>query len=181
MKFYIIRHAKVNMRWPKKCTSDEFNQACKKYDEADIVAFQGSLELPVSNIYTSELIRTKQTAQQLFPLQSYQIDKRLNEVPLKAAFSSKIKLPLIFWNILGRLQWLFNSSKQEGIKASKERAEKFCDDLIYKGEDAILITHGFFMITLLKELKKRGFIVKDNGFNFDNLQVIEVKKRLLVY
>lgn len=32
------------------------------------------------------------------------------------------------------------------------------------------------MITLLKELKKRGFIVKDNGFNFDNLQVIEVKK-----
>ena len=51
MKFYIIRHAKVNMRWPKKCTSDEFNQACKKYDEADIVAFQGSLELPVSNIY----------------------------------------------------------------------------------------------------------------------------------
>ena len=166
MKFYIIRHAKVNMRWPKKCTSDEFNQACKKYDGADIVAFQG----------TSELIRTKQTAQQLFPLQSYQIDKRLNEVPLKAAFSSKIKLPLIFWNILGRLQWLFNSSKQEGIKASKERAEKFCDDLIYKGENAILITHGFFMITLLKELKKRGFIVKDNGFNFDNLRVIEVKK-----
>lgn len=51
MKFYIIRHAKVNMRWPKKCTSDEFNQACKKYDGADIVAFQGSLELPVSNIY----------------------------------------------------------------------------------------------------------------------------------
>lgn len=37
------------------------------------------------------------------------------------------------------------------------------------------------MITLLKELKKRGFIEKDNGFNFDNLQVIEVKKRLLVY
>lgn len=85
MKFYIIRHAKVNMRWPKKCTSDEFNQACKKYDGADIVAFQGSLELPVSNIYTSELIRTKQTAQQLFPLQSYQIDKRLNEVPLKSS------------------------------------------------------------------------------------------------
>lgn len=132
--------------------------------------------MPVSNIYTSELIRTKQTAQQLFPLQSYQIDKRLNEVPLKAAFSSKIKQSLIFWNILGRLQWLFNSSKQEGIKTSKERAEKFCDDLIYKGENAILITHGFFMITLLKELKKRGFIVKDNGFNFDNLQVIEVKK-----
>ena len=97
-------------------------------------------------------------------------------LPATAQIGSKIKLPLIFWNILGSLQWLFNSSKQEGIKANKERAEKFCDDLIYKGEDAILITHGFFMIILLKELKKRGFIVKDNGFNFDNSQVIEVKK-----
>ena len=67
MKFYIIRHAKVNMRWPKKCTSDEFNRACKKYDGADIVAFQGSLELPVSNIYTSELIRTSKQLSNCFP------------------------------------------------------------------------------------------------------------------
>lgn len=67
MKFYIIRHAKVNMRWPKKCTSDEFNQACKKYDGADIVAFQGSLELPVSNIYTGELIRTSKQLSNCFP------------------------------------------------------------------------------------------------------------------
>lgn len=169
MRVSIIRHAKVDMQWPKSCTSDEFVQACRNYDRAGIVTLQETSDLLSSNIYTSELIRTQQTAQQLFPSQTYQVDSRLNEVPLTAAFSFKIKLPLVFWNTMGRLQWLFNSSKQEGIRASKLRAAKFCDDLIYRNEDAILITHGFFMLTLLKELKKKGFAIKNKSLTFNNL------------
>ena len=34
--------------------------------------------------------------------------KLLNEVPLCASVASNKKLPLLFWNISGRLQWFFN-------------------------------------------------------------------------
>jgi len=36
MKICLIRHAKVNMNWPRICNSVEFDNACKDYDLADI-------------------------------------------------------------------------------------------------------------------------------------------------
>ena len=36
MKLILIRHAEVDFEWPKKCSSREFDDACKRYDTAGI-------------------------------------------------------------------------------------------------------------------------------------------------
>ena len=42
--------------------------------------------------------------------------------PLRSSFDTKFKLPLWFWNLSGRLQWLINSSRQpEGRLRTQER------------------------------------------------------------
>lgn len=36
MRIKIIRHGKVNMKWPKKCSSGDFDMACAEYDRSDL-------------------------------------------------------------------------------------------------------------------------------------------------
>ena len=43
MKITIIRHGKVSMKWPQKCSSSEFDMACTKYDNSDIEAISYSV------------------------------------------------------------------------------------------------------------------------------------------
>ena len=67
------------------------------------------------------------------------------------------------------MQWLFNSKRQkESRKDTIIRAEKFVDGLILKGEDCAVVTHGFFMITLLNVMKNKGFAVAGKTSGFSN-------------
>lgn len=60
--------------------------------------------------------RSKATARGLFPDRVYcEID--VEEVPLKSFVDCSIRMPLWIWNIMGRLQWLLNSSRQKGCAA----------------------------------------------------------------
>ena len=58
------------------------------------------------------------------------------------------------------------------LKESKKdtiiRANKFIDDLIEKNEDCAVVSHGFFMITLLSEMKKRGFMIQGKSAGYEN-------------
>ena len=77
-------------------------------------------------IYISELSRSRDTAEILFPDQDYVVSGLINEVPLRSSFDTKKKMPLWFWNSSGRLQWFINNSRQfEGHKETVERARQF--------------------------------------------------------
>lgn len=81
-----------------------------------------------------------------------------DEVPLCASVSSDKKLPLIFWNVSGRLQWFFNIRLQkECRKETVHRARLFVEMIAEKKETCIVVTHGFFMHTLLTQMKKQAF------------------------
>jgi broad specificity phosphatase PhoE len=68
MKITIIRHGKVNIKWPKKCNSIIFDKACKEYDLADIESVDGfHIDIDCKNIYVSNFSRSLKTAQALFP------------------------------------------------------------------------------------------------------------------
>lgn len=36
MRITIIRHGKVNMKWPKKCSSSDFDMACAEYNRSEL-------------------------------------------------------------------------------------------------------------------------------------------------
>ncbi len=95
------------------------------------------------------------------------------EVPLRSSFDTDKKMPLWFWNISGRLQWFFNNPRQaEGREQTRERAKQFIAMIGNENVDCAVITHGFFMHTLLHEMKKAGFRTDRSSAAYKNGEYI---------
>lgn len=173
MEVTIIRHGKVKHTWKKNCSSDEFDEECRLYDMAPIEEMTNSAFDVNSSIYISTLDRSLQTAKKMYGEGAFFRTELINEVPLKSAFDTKHKFPTWFWNISGRLQWLFNSSRQpESRMETIKRAERFTQDIIGNNEDCVLVTHGFFMHTLISVMKRRGFNCDKTNVHYKNGEAI---------
>ena len=170
MRVAIIRHGKVDFQWKKWSTSKQFDEDCIMYDEAPIFPLSSDgTWVGYKNIYISSLRRSRETANLLFGEKDFIATKLIDEVPLCAGITSSKKLPLIFWNVLGRLQWFFNiHSQKECRRDTTYRAEQFIE-MIIKGEtDCIIVTHGFFMHILLNQMKKKSFQISHTRLNYSN-------------
>ena len=178
MKIVIIRHGKVDFKWKKFSTSEQFIEDCKRYDETPILPMAFDIpEIDYQNIYISTLQRSRATASQLFGEKDFISTKLLNEVPLSASIVSNIKLPLMFWNFSGRLQWLFNSHLQkEGRRQTIYRAKQFIEMMMGKDKDCIIVTHGFFMHTLISAMKKNAFKISRTRLSYSNGEYIIAEK-----
>lgn len=177
MKISLIRHAKVNMNWPRICNSIEFDNACKEYDLAGVfkvnVANVGS---EYSRLYVSSMHRSKATARELFPDRVY-CEIEVEEVPLRSFVDCSIKMPLWIWNIMGRLQWFLNSSRQKERRIDTvERCKRIIRELESKNENCIVVTHGFFMRTFIKCLKRQGYTIANNKMSISNLHFIYAER-----
>jgi broad specificity phosphatase PhoE len=177
MVITIIRHGKVNHTWKKSCTSAEFDEECRLYDIAPIEDMSCARTYKAQKVYISTLDRSYQTARQLFGEKEFAKTALINEVPLSSSFDTKIKLPLWFWNVTGRLQWFYNSKRQiETRKQTRKRAEEFVQELLHSNEDCAIVTHGFFMHTLISVMKKHGFKGDNTSMNYKNGEVMTLVK-----
>ena len=176
MKLIMIRHEQVDMLWDKKYNSTTYDLACNKYDECPTVL--PSKRYPkiddTKAIYISELSRTYETACRLFKKRNFSKTALLNEVPLKSFKDTNKMYPLWLWNFMGRLQWFLQNDRQAESKTETiMRAKRMIKLLEGRQEDCYLITHGFYMRVFIKELKKRGYIIKNNHFfGISNLDMI---------
>lgn len=170
MRAIVIRHGKVDFQWKKWSTSEQFNKDCQMYDDAPICfLLSNGIRINHQDIYISTLQRSMDTAKQLFGERDFISTKLLDEVPLCASVASNKKLPLIFWNVSGRLQWFLNIySQKECRKETIYRAERFIEIITKKNSDCIIVTHGFFMHTLLSQMKKQGFQISHMRFSYSN-------------
>ncbi len=159
MKIIIIRHGEVDFRWSGWCTSEEFDKECCEYDIAPIKNLDLEIpEIKYRSIYISSLLRSRDTAKMLFAEEELKETELIKEVPLRSSVDTGKKMPLWFWNLSGRLQWLVNSTRQsEGRRQTRIRAREFVDLLLKDEVDCAVITHGFYMHTLLREMNKAGF------------------------
>ncbi len=86
-------------------------------------------------------------------------------------------MPLWFWNLSGRIQWLVNSARQvEGRNITKERARQFIANIIQDNMNCVVITHGFFMHTLLGEMKKTGLRTNKSFDKYKNGEYVIAEK-----
>lgn len=170
MRVVIIRHGKVHFQWKKWSTSEQFNKDCKMYDEAPIFSLLSDVpKINHQKIYISSLQRSRATANQLFGEKDFISTKLIDEVPLCASVTSNKKLPLIFWNVSGRLQWFFNiHSQKECRKETIYRAKQFVEMIVKEEKDCIVVTHGFFMHTLLEQMKKQAFHINHTRLSYAN-------------
>lgn len=179
MKITLIRHGKVNMRWKKWCTSRQFDLDCSNYDIAPLCPIDEKIENDIpDDIYVSSLKRSWETAEKLFGSKEFVETELLNEVPLKSFCDCKVPLPLALWNIVGRVQWFLQNKRQSEIKKDTiKRADALIEKLLQKNRDCVLVSHGFFMQTLIKELKRYGLAVDRDKLGFSNLErVIAVRE-----
>ena len=111
MKILLIRHGEVAMKWEKRYTSEEYNEACERYDMADIDILPDLKPQDTGDyerIYVSTLKRSVQTRQQMFPYAPEEMviqTPLLNEVPMKAFDNSAKIRPRWLYDLRGRVQW----------------------------------------------------------------------------
>lgn len=64
MKILMIRHQKPDMEWERRYSSEEYDRACRLYDEADVLPVESPQEMgDYTRIYVSTLKRAMQTAE----------------------------------------------------------------------------------------------------------------------
>jgi len=178
LKAVIVRHAEVDFCWKRRCTSEIFDSDCSRYDSASIKEIDyGIPRIEYQRIYISELSRSRYTAQKLFTDREYTESGLINEVPLRSGYDTEKKMPLWFWNILGRLQWFMNIPRQiEGRKQTIERARQFIMMISSENTDCAVVTHGFFMHTLLHEMKKAAFKTDKFSVAYKNGEYVIAEK-----
>ena len=166
MRIGIIRHFKVDFNKSLFMTSREFKEWEENYNKSDVI--RNNVELMGINwekCYSSTLIRAIVTAHHVYKGNIVKNDL-IRETIIDPIFKSNFKLPYWFWAVSGRFAWYFNHKSQEENKIlTKDKARKFVETLIGEAkiegtENILIVTHGFFMYSLQKELKKRGFIGK---------------------
>jgi len=162
----IIRHFKVNCHKSLFMTSKEFKEWEENYNKSDVIRNNVELRgIKWDKCYSSTLIRAIVTAQHVYKGNIVKNDL-IRETIIDPIFKSNFKLPYWFWAVSGRLAWYFNHKSQEENKIlTKDKARKFVETLLDEAkiegtENILIVTHGFFMYSLQKELKKRGFIGK---------------------
>lgn len=178
MVITIIRHAKVQFQWNSIYNSNEYRDACISYETSPIIHTITKERPKLSNdqsIFTSRMQRTYDTANLLFDNPQFKMTPLLNEVPLSPFIDTKLKLPLFLWNICGRLQWYINRKTQSETRRQTYLRARHIVKLIKKeDQDCILITHAFFMLTLIKVLKRNGFQIHKRNLRINNLGIITV-------
>ena len=183
MKILLIRHGEVAMTWKQRCTPEEYNKAVKAYEEADIVPIDRPQDTgDYERIYVSTEKRAIQTQKQLFPTAGDDMVTQtplLDEVPLSAYTDSPKSRPRWVYDLGGRMQWRWGSGQGESYADTRERADALIDLIEKKNENVILITHGFFMNVLIRQLKrrKRYEIFRGSTFVIQPLEKIRVMDR----
>ncbi len=163
MKIGIIRHFKVNYHKNFFMNSKEFKEWEENYNRSDVIRKDIELMgIHWDKCYSSTLIRALVTAKHVYKEDIVQNDL-IRETIIDPIFKSNVRLPYWFWAISGRVAWYFNhKSQQENKKITKDKARQFVDLFLNEAkkedtENILIVTHGFFMYSLQKELKKRGF------------------------
>ena len=174
----VIRHAKVDIEWDFWQTSKEYDQGCADYDTAPVLPVEVHLpDADFKTIYVSDLSRTAATARQVVGDRELTATALINEVPEKSGFDTELKLPGMLWSGISRVQWFLCSRRQpESRKETERRAEEFVRYLIRQNEDCAIFTHGFFMITLLRVMKKHGFQPDHTRLEYSNGECVVCRR-----
>ncbi len=158
MKIGLVRHYKVNLELPEKrfVTCEEVMEWFRAYDEAEIECGETKREeVNWRCCFTSDLPRAVRTAERIYQGELIKLEA-LREFPFGSSFKGKIELPFLLWVIMLRIKTFISYKKKE---AFRKRIANALDEMISQAEgDFLVVSHGFAMLFLNKELIKRGFM-----------------------
>ena len=177
MKVLLIRHFKVYHHLKKRCYCSEFYEDIESYNTKPLINTK-ELDFPIDTVYISTLERTEETARFLKGEKTIIKTSLINEVDLSGSSRIKLRLPIMMWYGISTVKWRLNSSKQkETHKDTIKRATEFLRILEEKNEDCIVISHGMFLIELIKIMMKKGYNGGTKEKRLENGEVVILSKR----
>lgn len=156
MKLILMRHYKVLIAKDKYMDSATYDKYCRDYNSSPIkdMVVPG---LPEYRLYASSMERAKETARLATGREPEELEG-VYELTFNSFMDTKKKLPFWLWELMARLQWLFNSKRQKEVRSmTMERLMKARKTLIEREEDAIVVMHSFVMRIFCRLLIKSGF------------------------
>lgn len=160
MKIGLVRHFKVlSPHGNKNINSVEFNDRMSGYDVYPVKPNEVNINSDEWDIcYASTLSRAITTAKSIYDGEII-TTPLIVEVPLSAFIITNTRLHYMVWQVVGRIAWLFSLKSQIEVKPETlVRVRKFIEEIETSGHQNILVvSHGFFMKVLVRELRRRGF------------------------
>lgn len=164
MKIGLIRHFKVTLPYPTKwlVSYDEVVDWFAKYEHGELDIFPidlGDEEWHAG--YTSAAPRAVKTAKAI-PAISFISSEEIKELDLIPHLKSNVRLPFMVWATWVKI---VSSSSHEEVTVFKNRIASFVDKIMetHIDQNVLIVSHGFVMMFMQKELKKRGF--QGKGFS----------------
>jgi broad specificity phosphatase PhoE len=157
MKVVLIRHFKVGFKWKFFYNSSEYEVDCGGYNSSPVVKSSVNIK-STDRLITSTMSRALETSRHIFEREPDLSEDKLCEVPIKPFMKTKIPLPKLMWDVIGRLQWRFGINKQpESYAQSRLRVRAFLEAIMERGENVVIVCHGWIIKLLIRELRSHGF------------------------
>ncbi len=160
MKLGIVRHFQIPHNRMQIVDGTGFDAWAEWYDTTQVHARQVPAAGPEwGYCLCSDLPRAQFTAGTIFH-GSIEVTPLLREVPFTAFLPRRMKLPLLIWQATSRVGWWLNRpSQRENRAQTKIRIAAFVAKLMaeHRDENVLIVTHGFLMQWLEKELVAAGF------------------------
>jgi broad specificity phosphatase PhoE len=155
-RHFQIPHNKVSL-----LDGEAFDRWSEWYDTTEVNA----REVPKAGdgwekCYCSDLPRAMFTANWLYrgPIETTPL---LREVPYHGFLPRNLRFPLFMWTSMSRVGWFFDrNSQEENRTQTMKRIAAFLELLESrhrKGQRILIVSHGFLMQYMEKELVKKGF------------------------
>ncbi|HEX4095197.1 MAG TPA: histidine phosphatase family protein [Caulobacteraceae bacterium] len=123
-------------------------------------------------IYTSTRLRAKETALALVEGRDFSHEEIFVEAPLPPPQCPDfIKLSPKTWGVISRLSWWLGHHRGEETRRDAQKraaqAATLLDEAARRGEDVLVVAHGFFNTMVGLELRKLGWrLVKGRGWRY---------------
>ena len=165
----LARHGEPALSRKVKLTGREYRDFWARYEEMGLLAGQtppptlAAFAARSGVMVASTRLRAIESAQAVSPGREFSREAVLIEAPLPPPpFPAWVRMSPRLWGFFARFWWWFfnHHAGQESRKEAETRADAaalMLADLAAKGEDVLVLAHGFFNVLIGRALRKRGW------------------------
>jgi broad specificity phosphatase PhoE len=167
LRIILVRHGRPAISTSHRTTHREFRDYIDAYEAAGLDPESvppGELQDLVKEldaVYTSGKPRAQDSAKRLAPNAELIADPLFVEAPLASPRIPLLRMKVPTWAVMARILWHAGYHPEiEDYRRAKHRAVEAADILVARAREdgtAALVAHGYFNLSIGRELRRRGF------------------------
>lgn len=182
----LARHGEPALSRKVRLSAEEYRAFWASYEVLGILPGQTPPDTlmrfveKAGSLVASTRLRSIESAQKLAGEREFATDPLLVEAPLPPPnWPRWIRLSPRMWGFFARVWWWFfnHHEGQETRRQAEKRAEEaaaMLTELAAKGEDVVVLAHGFFNFMIGRALRRRGWrLTSSEGYRYWSMRRFE--------